>query len=177
MLGGGNCLPGRQGKRSRSCAWSNKRSWVKRWEHNGSLWENRKGKNHLLTSSTHQCRNSITSPNSSQVLICWWRLESLDSAEIVKWVTKSIRPFSIVEDEGFNVLMKTGRPNYYIPSRHTVARDVKHVFLSTRRKIAKMLQASLLDTKTVKITFPLIIFPTSLELAHHGFTAKDNKWC
>jgi len=44
-----------------------------------------------------------------------------DRAEIVKWVSKSMQPFSIVEDEGFKVLMKTGRPEYYIPSPCTVA--------------------------------------------------------
>ena len=38
--------------------------------------------------------------------------------------------------------MKTGRPDYYIPSRYTVARDVKHVFINTRKQIAKMLQVS-----------------------------------
>jgi hypothetical protein len=64
----------------------------------------------------------------------------LDSAEIVKWVAESMRPFSIVEDDGFKMLMKTGRPDYYIPSRRTVARDVKHVFEKTRTTIAKMLQ-------------------------------------
>jgi len=64
----------------------------------------------------------------------------LDSAEIVKWVAKSMRPFNIVEDNGFKILMKTGRPEYYIPSRCTVARDVNHVFTKTRARIAKMLQ-------------------------------------
>lgn len=54
-----------------------------------------------------------------------------------------MRPFSIVDDPGFNVLMKTGRPGHYIPTRHTVARDVKDVFQKTRKKIAKMLQVSL----------------------------------
>jgi len=34
-----------------------------------------------------------------------------NSCEIVKWVTQSMRPFSIVEDDGFKMLMKTGRPN------------------------------------------------------------------
>ena len=38
--------------------------------------------------------------------------------------------------------MKTGRPDYYIPSRYTVARDVKHVFKKTRKRITKMLQVS-----------------------------------
>jgi len=36
----------------------------------------------------------------------------------------------------------TGRPDYYIPSRYTVARDVKHVFKKTRKRITKMLQVS-----------------------------------
>jgi hypothetical protein len=53
-----------------------------------------------------------------------------------------MRPFSIVEDKGFKNLMKTGRPNHYLPSGRTVARDVKHVFKKTRERIAKMLQAS-----------------------------------
>jgi len=51
-----------------------------------------------------------------------------------------MRPLSTVEDDGFKTLMKMGRPEYYIPLRHTVARDIKHVFKQTRMQIAKMLQ-------------------------------------
>ena len=36
--------------------------------------------------------------------------------------------------------MKTGRPEYYIPSSRTVSRDVKQVFVRVRKRIAKMLQ-------------------------------------
>jgi hypothetical protein len=61
-------------------------------------------------------------------------------AEIVRWVSESVRPFSIVEDRGFKSLMKTGRPEYYIPSASTVSRDVRLVFARTRERIAKMLQ-------------------------------------
>jgi hypothetical protein len=61
-------------------------------------------------------------------------------AEIVKWVAESKRPFDIVSDCGFQSLMKTGRPEYYIPSPTTVARDVRRVFTNTRKCIAKMLQ-------------------------------------
>jgi len=53
-----------------------------------------------------------------------------------------MRPLSIVEDEGFHILMKTGRPEYYIPSPRTVARDVKQVFKNTRRQISKILRVS-----------------------------------
>jgi hypothetical protein len=61
-------------------------------------------------------------------------------AEIVRWVSESKRPFNIVKDRGFQSLMKTGRPNYYIPSPTTVSRDVKRVFANVRRRIASMLQ-------------------------------------
>ena len=53
-----------------------------------------------------------------------------------------MRPFSIVKDRGFLKLMKTGRPNYYIPSPVTVSRDMKTVFIKCRQRIAHMLQVS-----------------------------------
>ncbi|THU82349.1 hypothetical protein K435DRAFT_567369, partial [Dendrothele bispora CBS 962.96] len=62
--------------------------------------------------------------------------------EIVRWVSESMRPFSIVKDRGFECLMKTGRPHYYLPHPTTVARDVKEVFAKTRRRVAEMLQRS-----------------------------------
>jgi hypothetical protein len=61
-------------------------------------------------------------------------------AEIVQWVSESKRPFNIVKDRGFQSLMKTGRPHYYIPSPTTVSRNVKRVFANVRKRIAKMLQ-------------------------------------
>lgn len=58
-----------------------------------------------------------------------------------------MRPFSIVKDEGFKTLMKTGRPNHYIPKRRTVARDVKQVFKKTRKRIQKMLKVRPISCK------------------------------
>lgn len=63
-------------------------------------------------------------------------------AEIVRWVAESLRPFEIVDDRGFQCLMKTGRPEYYIPHKTTVSRDVRLVFANVRKRIAKMLQVS-----------------------------------
>ena len=51
-----------------------------------------------------------------------------------------MRPLSIVEDEGFKMLMKTGRPNYKLPKRMTVARDVNQVFKKTKKRMKKLLQ-------------------------------------
>ena len=79
----------------------------------------------------------------------WHMIDSdgTDSCEIVKWVSQSMRPFSIVKDEGFKTLMKTGRPNHYILKRRTVARDVRYVFKKTKIRIAKILQVSVIHPK------------------------------
>jgi hypothetical protein len=67
---------------------------------------------------------------------------SSNRAEVVCWVAESMQPFNIVADQGFHSLMKMGQPGYYIPSPATVSRDVKHVFVRCRQRIAMMLQAS-----------------------------------
>jgi len=66
-------------------------------------------------------------------------------AEIVRWVAESKRPFKVVSDRGFQSLMKTGRPGYYIPSPVTVSRDVKRVFANARKRVAKMLQVGVIS--------------------------------
>ncbi len=38
--------------------------------------------------------------------------------------------------------MKTGRPDYHIPSPETVSRDVKNVFVCVRKRITNMLQVN-----------------------------------
>jgi hypothetical protein len=53
---------------------------------------------------------------------------------------ESNRPFQIVNDRGFQCLMKTGRPEYYIPSAETLSCDVKKVFVQVRGRIAKGLR-------------------------------------
>ncbi|TFK58100.1 hypothetical protein BDN72DRAFT_749205, partial [Pluteus cervinus] len=62
--------------------------------------------------------------------------------EIVRWICEDKRPMKIVKDRGFLRLMKSGRPDYYVPSPSTVSRDVKQVFVKTRSRIAQMLQQS-----------------------------------
>jgi hypothetical protein len=61
-------------------------------------------------------------------------------AEKVRWVAESKRPFKIVEDRGFQSLMKTGRPEYHILCVTTISQDVKKVFVNICRQMAKMLQ-------------------------------------
>jgi hypothetical protein len=64
----------------------------------------------------------------------------INSAEIVRWVAESKRPFNIVNDRGFQSLMKTGRPDYHLPSDKTISRDTKQTFVHARKRVATMLQ-------------------------------------
>ncbi|THH29942.1 hypothetical protein EUX98_g4230 [Antrodiella citrinella] len=60
-------------------------------------------------------------------------------ATVVDWVAGSLRPFKIVQDPAFLKLMKSGQPEYWVPSPTTVARDVHQVFASVRQRVAEML--------------------------------------
>ena len=55
-----------------------------------------------------------------------------------------MQSMQIVDDPGFHRLMKTGRPQYKIPSSRTVARDVHVVFQRVKERITKMLKVSIL---------------------------------
>ncbi|TFK80651.1 hypothetical protein K466DRAFT_503539, partial [Polyporus arcularius HHB13444] len=60
--------------------------------------------------------------------------------EIARWCCEVLRPWAIVRDRGFQCVMKTGRPNHYIPSPSTVSRDAKGLFGVARNRIAEMLR-------------------------------------
>ncbi len=70
------------------------------------------------------------------------------SVETVRWIAEDKRPFSIVADRGFRVLMKTGpgRSEQYVPSLKTVGHDVRKVFVATHLRIATMLQVKVVKS-------------------------------
>ena len=70
-------------------------------------------------------------------------------AEFVRWVAENKRPFQVVNDRAFRSLMKTGRPECYIPSAKTLSCDVKNVFVNARKRIAEMLQVSFHSNNTI----------------------------
>jgi hypothetical protein len=88
----------------------------------------------------HILTDNILKPRQSKLTHFLYPILIVSRAEIVRWVCENARPFNIVSDRGFRSLMKTGRPEYYIPSPSTVSRDVKQVFVHTRNRIAKMLK-------------------------------------
>lgn len=63
--------------------------------------------------------------------------------ETVRWITESMRPFSIVEDAGLRRLLKTGRPDFTVTSAKTLQRDVLVTYDRGRERILKLLQVSL----------------------------------
>ncbi|KAJ3767727.1 hypothetical protein FB446DRAFT_618392, partial [Lentinula raphanica] len=59
-----------------------------------------------------------------------------------RWVSENVRPFLIVQDRCYRWLQKEGRPKQYIPSKETVAKDVKALYKKTKEKLAMELQNS-----------------------------------
>ena len=96
-----------------------------------------KARFHTHTDSTPKPKQSMC----HYLLTCIFDPKN-NRAEMVWWVAESVRPFEIVKDRGFQSLMKTGHPEYYIPSPSTVSRDVWMVFSKTRQRIAKLLRVS-----------------------------------
>ncbi len=90
--------------------------------------------------STRQHTSTEARYVPSDILACSADLMEDDRAWIVRWVAENKRPYEIVRDRAFLQLMKTGRPEYKIPSPSTVSRDVRRVFARCRARIAKMLQ-------------------------------------
>lgn len=126
----------------------------------------------LLNSATPTTRNAVSINNRA----CCTRESLLTvfiSAELVRWVSESKRPFSIVKDRGFIKLMKTGRPSYWLPSPVTVSRDVKSVFARVRQRIANMLNvgvSSLISTVVKSLTIRCVrrIGPPGQAQLRHG---------
>ena len=69
-------------------------------------------------------------------------LMTLHSAKIICWVAENKHPFQIINDCGFQLLKKTGHPNFHLPSADTVSHDVKKIFVQVHQCIAKMLKVS-----------------------------------
>lgn len=86
-----------------------------------------------------------------------------------------MRPFSIVEDCGFRSLMKTGRPEYYLPSRPTVSRDVKEVFLKVRKRIGTMLQVRAVFSSRSSILTRYQAYDGSLSFGTDAWTSPNSK--
>ena len=56
-------------------------------------------------------------------------------------MAKSAHPFNIVNDNGFQCLMKTGRPEYYLPKPAVVSCDVQKAFVQVQQKLVEKVQA------------------------------------
>lgn len=66
--------------------------------------------------------------------------------KLALWVSRRHRPFSIVEDEELIDIFTDLNNKVEVPSRITVSRDVKEIFLISRVKVASMLQVLLFTT-------------------------------
>ena len=59
---------------------------------------------------------------------------------ITHWLTMHEHPFTIVEEEGFNLMMKRGIPRWTSVSRHTIRTDSFKVYNFEKKKLKAMLK-------------------------------------
>jgi len=98
-----------------------------------------KGKGKVTYSHRQHTQTETKWVWSPSIDACSWESHR---AEIICWVSENAQPFSIVNDCGFKKLIKTGWPEYYLPSPTTVLRDVHLVFAHLRQHIASLLCVS-----------------------------------
>ncbi|KAF8996548.1 hypothetical protein BDZ89DRAFT_892347, partial [Hymenopellis radicata] len=99
------------------------------------LVKKHKGKNGLLTTVFARLKSAGAAVYSHIPLT-----KAETRAECVRWVAESFRPFNVVKDRGFLRLIKSGRPETYVPHPTTVSRDSKVLFAKTRKRLARKLQ-------------------------------------
>jgi hypothetical protein len=66
--------------------------------------------------------------------------DSFPSREMALWCAESARPFQIAADQRLHNLLKTGRPEYPIPSPTTVSRAVRKIYKHVKTQLAELLQ-------------------------------------
>lgn len=71
--------------------------------------------------------------------------------------------------------MKTGRPEYHIPSPTTVAHDVKLVFARTRQRIARMLQVSFFALNHTKTNPTDQEYDGKMNFTTDGWTSMNHR--
>ena len=59
---------------------------------------------------------------------------------IAHWLTMHEHPFTIVEEEGFNLMMKRGIPQWISVSRHTIRTDSFKVYDFEKKKLKALLK-------------------------------------
>ena len=55
--------------------------------------------------------------------------------KIVNLIVKDLHPISIIDDEGFNELMKFAFPNYTLPCRATITSEIEKKYNNTKQNI------------------------------------------
>ena len=78
-----------------------------------------------------------------------------NGAEVVRWVCGSLQPASIVEAyEDFKIPMKAGGPNYQLPPRTNISRDIRSMFkkrLYTRCEASEGISGNILISGRARI--------------------------
>ncbi|XP_057248896.1 zinc finger BED domain-containing protein RICESLEEPER 2 [Beta vulgaris subsp. vulgaris] len=80
------------------------------------------------------------------------KLDMLSMTEgIANWIVMHEKPFSVVEEEGFNMMLKRGIPQWTSVSRHTIKTDGFKVYEAEKKKLKALLK----DVDRISLTTDL----------------------
>ncbi|KMT03829.1 hypothetical protein BVRB_8g189720 [Beta vulgaris subsp. vulgaris] len=80
------------------------------------------------------------------------KLDMLSMREgIANWIVMHEKPFSVVEEEGFNMMLKRGIPQWTSVSRHTIKTDAFKVYEAEKKKLKALLK----DVDRISLTTDL----------------------
>jgi hypothetical protein len=108
----------------------------------------------------------------------WFTPSLIDclSQEFALWCAESARPFAIVKDQCLLNLLKTGRPEYPIPSPTTISRDVQRIFEHTKARLATILQVNLPFQYTrLSLTYLTQNYDGDLSFATDAWTSPNHR--
>jgi hypothetical protein len=88
---------------------------------------------------------------------------------------KSNQPFQIINNPAFHELMKTQRPDYYIPSTETLSHDIKNVFLQVQEHVSMMLKVISIWSNGQILTFTHQEYNGKLSFATDTWTSQNHK--
>ncbi|KAJ7038766.1 hypothetical protein C8F04DRAFT_950821 [Mycena alexandri] len=91
--------------------------------------------NHTLTEAELRCASFSLFINYAEILT-----NTVTRAHIVRWIAENNRPLSIVEDREFKYILGAGRPEFRLPGRRTVARDLHAAYQHSRSYVQTLLE-------------------------------------
>lgn len=105
-------------------------------------------------------------------------IQYLRSAHFVRWIAEANRAVRVVEDRELKELMGAGRPEFKMPSRRTVARDLNTAYERCSSRIRELLSVCFLLSVPqwrAQLSYLCQNYPGRLSFATDAWTSPNHR--